>query len=87
MSKLDPNRPTVPQVKPLINKLREEHPGTGCCLHIYVEDGNCDNGHFDAAGRVAFIEQMYCGDPTHLELFDLLARMSVTQRLKVSRYD
>ncbi len=79
----DPNRPSVPDVLPMVRALYAEPDcGAGCCMHVQLDDGNVEDRFFDADSR-AWVEQ--CGNPAHLVLFDLLAKMTPTQRRKVAR--
>lgn len=73
-------KPTVPEVAPLLTAYHARHPGGGP-LHIFLEDGNVDDGHIEACRRAA--EER--GDRDAIILADLLSRMSKTQRRKLYR--
>lgn len=80
-ARLDPNRPTVPQVAPLVAALYAG-PGlgnVGCCLHIVLDDGNCEDSSVDFCIQWA-LDRSCTGCVT---LGRLLRRMSWTQRQKV----
>lgn len=76
---LEPDRPSVAEVVPLVRALFAGNC-VGCCMHAQLDDGNLEDHWFGDSGRASVLE---CGDADHLKLFDMLARMSVTQRKKV----
>ena len=74
-------KPTLPEVKPLIDALYQRH-STGCCLHIVLDDGNVGEGSV-----------LYClntaREKNHkdcIELGEKLLLMSKTQRKKLMYY-
>jgi hypothetical protein len=73
------NKPTIPEVKPLIDELKDKNLAY-CCLHIVLSDNNISDSSVD-----------YCLDlaiKNEHELCETIARklllMSKTQRLKLS---
>lgn len=78
MRRLDPTRPTVPEVAPMVSALYRRH-GAGCCWHIVLDDGNVSDGNVAWCAEIARQE----GHPDCLALVDPLLRMSRTQRLKL----
>jgi hypothetical protein len=72
------DRPTVPQVLPLVNAVYERHCA-GCCLHILTDDCNVEDDHAD-----------YCltqaRERDHADCIaaaELLVRMTETQRREI----
>ncbi len=80
MSRLDPNRPTVPQVLPLVKKVYERH-AAGCCLHVVLDDCNYEREFAEFCLEYAK-EQKH---PECIELAEKLVQMSNTQRSKLAR--
>jgi hypothetical protein len=75
-------KPTVPEVLPLVNAIyAREHGGVGCCLHVVTDDGNTEQGHVDGCLELA-IER---GHEDCIAAARLLARMSRTQRTAIYR--
>jgi len=70
-------KPTVPEVIPLVRFYcaSEEAVGLGGCLHIFVEDGNCEDGHIQFCRH----ESTHKGELGAL-ICDVLLKMSMTQR-------
>ena len=74
-------KPTVPEVLPLVRELYASPEGAvGCCLHVVLDDGNVRDD-----------DVQYCVDraterahPKCETLARLLLRMSKTQRQKLS---
>lgn len=80
---LPADRPTVPDVVPLIRALYRRH-GAGCCWHVVTDDGNYDC----VSWCVARIEDEGCYEAPAtecLELAKLLPLMSGTQLRKAIR--
>jgi hypothetical protein len=74
------NKPTVPEVLPLVKELYSRSP-VGCCLHIVLDDGNVRDSD------VAFCQQ-WALDRNHDDcsrLASLLMQMSERQRTKLHR--
>jgi hypothetical protein len=72
------DRPTVPEVAPLIGSYLDRHP-IGGNLHIVLEDGNIEVSHV-----------LWCmqnarerGDDDAIRIADLMSRMTSTQRRKL----
>ena len=74
----DPNRPTVPQVLPLVRAIYEKHCA-GCCLHIVTDDDNCEQSSADCCVDTARER----GHADCLQAAEMLAQMTPTQRHKV----
>lgn len=72
-------RPTVPDVLPLVWAVYARH-SAGCCLHILTDDYNCDND--DAAFCLERAVERGHGDCEAAAR--ALVQMSKTQRLKVA---
>lgn len=73
------DKPTVPQVAPMVRALYERS-GAGCCLHVVLDDQNIDDK------SVQFCVT-YAQEKGHQEcesLARILLRMSKTQRLKLA---
>lgn len=81
MGKQARRKPTVPEVMPLVREWYAM-PGNqaGGIFHIILDDGNCQQTFADQALESA----RQLGDPVGLELAELLAAMSPTQRRKLS---
>lgn len=73
-------KPTVLDVLPLVRAIYKRHV-TGCCLHILTDDGNVENQ--DA--QFCLEQARASGHADCLAAAELLAQMTKTQRLKVSR--
>jgi hypothetical protein len=74
------DRPTVPEVAPLIDAYLEQHP-VGGNLHIVLEDGNIEIDHI-----------LWCrenarerGDDDAVRIATLMTQMTPTQRRKLYR--
>ncbi len=79
MSRLDPNRPTLTQLRPLIHAIyAKPMGGAGCCLHIVTDDRNVDDGSVDHCIESARER----GHDDCLEAAQMLRQMSKTQRSK-----
>jgi hypothetical protein len=75
------DRPTVPEVLPLVRALYAREGGSvGCCLHIVLEDGNFEDGNVQHCYEYA-IER---GHEDCRVLAGILLLMSKTQRKKLS---
>lgn len=74
-----PDKPTVPDVMPLVNDYYRNN-GTGGALHLVLDDGNVDDSHVSFCLNEAAQNDDLPG--VHLAL--LLLRMSKTQRLKLA---
>ena len=74
------NRPTVPDVLPLVRAIYERHCA-GCCLHVVTDDGNVEQWCADACVETARErEHADC-----LKAAEMLAAMTPTQRMRVYR--
>lgn len=79
---MQPNKPTVPEVLPLVNALYSTYEGcVGCCLHNVLDDGNIE----DSSVVFCLEWAKEQGHPKCIELAELLVRMSKTQRNKLYR--
>lgn len=78
----DQQKPTVPEVLPLVWHYRDhyEHGGAGGSLHIVLDDGNVEDSHVEFCRQFA-IEH---GDSEGEKLAEILLRMSKTQRSKLA---
>lgn len=78
-------KPTVPQAaEALVSYYRLPGCDNGGFVHIITEDGNCKQSHADWCVE----EARQHGSPEDLEIAELLAAMSFTQRRKLySRFD
>ncbi len=77
------DRPTVPEVMPLVQALYARHP-CGCCWHVVLDDGNYDCVPY----CVSSIEKDGCfdgGDTECYALAKLLPLMSKTQLRRLAR--
>lgn len=73
-------KPTVPEVRPLVEALyNTPEGGAGCCLHTVLDDDNVADSHVQFCLDYA-IER---GHTKCIELARLLLRMSKTQRSKL----
>jgi hypothetical protein len=72
------NRPTVPEVLPLVRAIYERN-GVGCCLHILTDDGNVDNGSAQFCLETAKAR----GHADCIAAAEMLVKMSKTQRSNV----
>ncbi len=76
------DKPTVPEVLPLVHDLyRSDHGTVGGCLHSVLDDGNIEDGAIQYCLKEAEAED--CKPCTTIAR--LLMRMSRTQRTKISR--
>lgn len=73
-------RPTVPDVLPLLQAMYQRHCG-GCCLHIVTDDDNVEDDHMRWALDYARAQ----GHPDCIAAAEMLAQMTATQRLKAAR--
>lgn len=71
-------KPTVPEVLPLVNAYYKTHP-VGGSLHIVLDDCNVDDGHVEFCLNWAIEEDDAEGEA----LARILLRMSKTQRKKL----
>ena len=77
----DPNRPTVPEVQPLADRIRASPGGAvGCCLWISLENGNMTDADLRYCLQNA---QENCHPDCEL-LARLLLLMTGTQRSKIA---
>jgi hypothetical protein len=76
-------KPTVPEVLPLVRFYcsLEEAEGLGGCLHIFVEDGNCDDGNIK--GCREFAKEMPDKGELGFPICDVLLKMTKTQRKSI----
>lgn len=72
------NRPTVPDVLPLVREIYERHCA-GCCLHIVTDDGNVEQ--HSAESCVEWAREQ--GHEDCLRAAEILAQMTPTQRRRV----
>ncbi len=77
--KLAADRPTVPEVRPLVAALYEQH-SAGCCWHVVLDDGNVNDDHVKWCAKLA----TELGHPDCVALVGPLAAMSITQRRKLA---
>lgn len=77
-----PGKPTIPDVAPFI-EMYYRLPGNsvGGSLHIVLDDGNIDRSFVEYCKEYALEKQDYFG----AALANILLRMSLTQRKKLSR--
>jgi hypothetical protein len=77
-----PNKPTVPEVVPVVAAYYAK-PGNslGGSLHVVLEDDNAEDYFVRSCRERAALE----GDSDGVRLAELLLRMSRTQRLKLAR--
>ncbi len=80
MNRLDPDRPTIPEIRPLIEAVYDRS-GAGCCLHLVTDDENVEDSYVQFCLDQA-IERGHADCETAARA---LMRMSKTQRLKVWR--
>lgn len=74
----DRNRPTVPEVAPLVRALYLRNCA-GCCLHVMLDDGNTG----DSTAQFCLDYATEKGHEECIALARLLVRMSPTQRGKL----
>jgi hypothetical protein len=80
MQRLDPARPTVPEVLPLVRALYAlPFHGVGGHLHIVLDDGNIEDGSV----RFCLDAARGANCAPCAELAEKLLEMSKTQRLRV----
>lgn len=72
------DKPTVPEVLPLVHKLFER--GVGCCLHIVLDEGNVEDSHVEFCNQTAIAS----GHEQCIFIAGLLKKMSRTQRRKLA---
>lgn len=79
-------RPTVPEVLPLVHALyATAHGAVGCCLHVVLDDANCDDGNAQhCLERARLLGHYDC-----IVLAEQIVRMTRTQRrvLAARAYD
>lgn len=75
---MNPEKPTIPEVLPLVRAYLAQHPAGGA-LHIVLGDGNVS----DADVKFCIEHAKAHEDAEGLVLAELLLRMSRTQRLKL----
>lgn len=74
------DKPTVPEVRPLVKALfASEHGSVGGCLHIVLDDGNVQD--HDVQFCLDYAKEQGCQQC--MELAAILLKMSRTQRLKL----
>lgn len=77
--RLDPNRPTVDQLRPLVEALyAKPGGGSGCCLHIALDDGNVS----DHCIKFCLENAIENGHADCEEIARMMLKMSKTQRSK-----
>lgn len=76
------DRPTVPQVAPLMARVYQRH-AAGCCAHLVLDDGNVE----DHSAQFCLQWALDKGHPDCIELCEALVKMTRTQRLKLRFYD
>jgi hypothetical protein len=72
------DRPTVPDVLPIVKAIYERHCA-GCCLHIVTDDGNAEQ-------ECAEFCLTYARDQGHedcIQAAEMLVQMTETQRFEV----
>lgn len=74
------DRPTVPEVAPLVDDYLERHPAGGN-LHIVLDDGNIEVDHVLWCRKNA-LER---GDEDAVRIATLMSQMTSTQRRKLYR--
>jgi len=74
------DRPTVPDVLPLVREIYKSH-AAGCCLHILTDDGNVADDHAEFCLKTAREE----GHLVCQRAAEMLVAMTRTQRLRVYR--
>jgi hypothetical protein len=78
----DPQRPTVPQVLPLVRAyVAKPGNGAGGSLHILLDDGNIEDGAVRFCLELAMLQD----DADGVALAKLLLAMTKTQRGKLCR--
>lgn len=79
----DRNRPTVPEVAPLVHAYYDK-PGNsaGGNLHVVLDDGNFEDSFIEhSLDRATKI-----GDSDAVKIAELMLQMSMTQRRKLTYY-
>ena len=77
-------KPTVPEVLPLARAIYlRDGGGAGCCLHVVLDDNNVGAKHVEGIEAAARER----GHEDCAELAALLARMSTSQRRRISEAD
>jgi len=61
----------------LLRNLYASH-STGCCLHVQLDDGNCEDRFFDADDEARV---RACGAAEHMQIFLILRDMSESERI------
>lgn len=74
------NKPTVPEVLPLVWEFAKKNP-VGGVLHIVLDDGNVADHDVEWCVERAYEE----GDDAGARLGVILLKMSKTQRKKIAR--
>lgn len=75
-------KPTIPEVRPLVQALyATDGGGAGCCLHIVLDDSNIEDGSVEFC--IGWAQKH--SHPDCEKLGRLLLQMSKTQRLKLAR--
>lgn len=72
------DRPTVPDVLPLVHAIYARH-AAGCCLHILTDDGNISDD--DAAFCLSHARER--GHADCIAAAEMLVQMTKTQRHQV----
>jgi hypothetical protein len=73
-----PDRPTVPDVLPLVRQIYERHCA-GCCLHIMTDDCNIEQGHADFCLDWAKRQ----GHDDCIRAAEMMVQMTETQRKRI----
>lgn len=74
------DRPTVPDVLPLVRAVYDRHCA-GCCLHILTDDGNCEQDDADyCLQRARETDHADC-----IAAAELIVQMTFTQRKRLAR--
>lgn len=74
------DRPTVPEVLPLVRAVYQRHCA-GCCAHVVIDDGNVDQEFTESSLERA----RELGHADCIALCEALVQMTPTQRRKLSR--
>jgi len=76
---LDPNRPKVPEMMPIVRRIYARH-AAGCCWHVVLDDGNYASAKF----CIEFARKE--GHPDCCALADLVERgVTQSQLAKLAR--
>lgn len=76
----DRNRPTFPEVAPLVRALLKREGGAvGCCLHLVLDEPNYENG----AVEYVLKEAQHAGHADCIEIAEKMLLMSRTQRKRL----